>query len=169
MNDFSTDVRLAQQGSSEAFSRLYATVYKDMYHIALYSLRNSHDASDAVSDTVLDAFCTIKKLKNPESFRGWIMKILSAKIKRMQRNYFEVPGELKEDTSISEFDFESVELRESIDKLDTGSRLLLSMSVLGGYSSEEISKICDIKASTVRARLSGIKKALRLQLTPDIS
>ncbi len=169
MNDFSADVRLAQQGSSEAFSRLYATVYKDMYHIALYSLRNSHDASDAVSDTVLDAFCTIKKLKNPESFRGWIMKILSAKIKRMQRNYFEVPGELKEDTSISEFDFESVELRESIDKLDTGSRLLLSMSVLGGYSSEEISKICDIKASTVRARLSGIKKALRLQLTPDIS
>ncbi|MBO5319974.1 MAG: sigma-70 family RNA polymerase sigma factor [Ruminococcus sp.] len=169
MNDFSADVRLAQQGSSEAFSRLYATVYKDMYHIALYSLRNSHDASDAVSDTVLDAFCTIKKLKNPESFRGWIMKILSAKIKRMQRNYFEVPGELKEDTSISEFDFESVELRESIDKLDTGSRLLLSMSVLGGYSSEEISKICDIKASTVRARLSGIKKALRLQLTPDVS
>ncbi|MBQ8182043.1 MAG: sigma-70 family RNA polymerase sigma factor [Ruminococcus sp.] len=169
MNDFSADVRLAQQGSSEAFSRLYATVYKDMYHIALYSLRNSHDASDAVSDTVLDAFCTIKKLKNPESFRGWIMKILSAKIKRMQRNYFEIPGELKEDTSISEFDFESVELRESIDKLDTGSRLLLSMSVLGGYSSEEISKICDIKASTVRARLSGIKKALRLQLTPDVS
>lgn len=169
MNDFSADVRLAQQGSSEAFSRLYATVYKDMYHIALYSLRNSHDASDAVSDTVLDAFCTIKKLKNPESFRGWIMKILSAKIKRMQRNYFEIPGELKEDTSISEFDYESVELRESIDKLDTGSRLLLSMSVLGGYSSEEISKICDIKASTVRARLSGIKKALRLQLTPDIS
>ncbi len=169
MNDFSADVRLAQQGSSDAFSRLYATVYKDMYHIALYSLRNSHDASDAVSDTVLDAFCTIKKLKNPESFRGWIMKILSAKIKRMQRNYFEVPGELKEDTSISEFDFESVELRESIDKLDTGSRLLLSMSVLGGYSSEEISKICDIKASTVRARLSGIKKALRLQLTPDVS
>lgn len=168
MNDFSADVRLAQQGSSEAFSRLYATVYKDMYHIALYSLRNSHDASDAVSDTVLDAFCTIKKLKNPESFRSWIMKILSTKIKRMQRNYFEVPDELKEDTSISEFDFESVELRESMDKLDTGSRLLLSMSVLGGYSSEEISKICDIKASTVRARLSGIKKALRLQLTPDV-
>ena len=168
MNDFSADVRLAQQGSSEAFSRLYATVYKDMYHIAMYSLRNSHDASDAVSDTVLDAFCSIKKLKNPESFRGWIMKILSAKIKKIQRNYFEVAGELKEDISISEFDFESVELRESIEKLDTGSRLLLSMSVLGGYSSEEISKICDIKASTVRARLSGIKKALRLQLTPDV-
>lgn len=169
MNDFSADVRLAQQGSSEAFSRLYGTVYKDMYHIALYSLRNSHDAADAVSDTVLDAFCSIKKLKDPDCFRGWIMKILSAKIKRIQRNYFDVPGELKDDTSISEFDFESVELRESIDRLNTGSRLLLSLSVLGGYSSEEISKICDIKASTVRSRLAAIKKALRLELTSDIT
>lgn len=169
MNDFSADVRLAQQGSSDAFSRLYGTVYKDMYHIALYSLRNSHDAADAVSDTVLDAFCSIKKLKDPDCFRGWIMKILSAKIKRIQRNYFDVPGELKDDTSISEFDFESVELRESIDRLNTGSRLLLSLSVLGGYSSEEISKICDIKASTVRSRLAAIKKALRLELTPDIT
>lgn len=169
MNDFSADVRLAQQGSSEAFSRLYGTVYKDMYHIALYSLRNSHDAADAVSDTVLDAFCSIKKLKDPDCFRGWIMKILSAKIKRIQRNYFDVSDELKDDTSISEFDFESVELRESIDRLNTGSRLLLSLSVLGGYSSEEISKICDIKASTVRSRLSAIKKALRLELTPDIT
>lgn len=158
MNDFSADVRLAQQGSSDAFSRLYGTVYKDMYHIALYSLRNSHDAADAVSDTVLDAFCSIKKLKDPDCFRGWIMKILSAKIKRIQRNYFDVPGELKDDTSISEFDFESVELRESIDRLNTGSRLLLSLSVLGGYSSEEISKICDIKASTVRSRLAAIKR-----------
>ncbi len=169
MNDFSADVRLAQQGSSDAFSRLYGTVYKDMYHIALYSLRNSHDAADAVSDTVLDAFCSIKKLKDPDCFRGWIMKILSAKIKRIQRNYFDVPGELKDDTSISEFDFESVELRESIDRLNTGSRLLLSLSVLGGYSSEEISKICDIKASTVRSRLAAIKKALRLELTSDIT
>ena len=169
MNDFSADVRLAQQGSSDAFSKLYGTVYKDMYHIALYSLRNSHDAADAVSDTVLDAFCSIKKLKDPDCFRGWIMKILSAKIKRIQRNYFDVPGELKDDTSISEFDFESVELRESIDRLNTGSRLLLSLSVLGGYSSEEISKICDIKASTVRSRLAAIKKALRLELTSDIT
>ncbi len=168
MNDFSADVNLAQKGSSEAFSRLYTEVYEDMYHIALYSLRNQHDACDAVSDAVLDAFCSIKKLKNPESFRGWIMKILSAKIKRVQRNYFNVPGELKDDESIRDFDFDGVELRESVERLDTGSRLLLSLSVLEGYSSEEISKICDIKASTVRSRLSRIKKMLKLELTPDI-
>ena len=168
MNDLNADVRLAKQGSSEPFARLYSTVYKDMYHIALYSLRSSHDASDVVSDTVLDAFCSIKKLRDPECFRSWIMHILSVKIKRKQKEYFAGSDELTEDTSIEGFDFESVELREAVERLDTGSRLLLSLSVLGGYSSDEISKICDIKSSTVRSRLSRIKEKLRLELTPDI-
>ena len=83
--DFTEDVKLAQKGSTEAFARLYAEVYKDMYHIARYSLRSTDDASDAVSDAVLDAFCSIKKLRDPSAFRGWIMKILSAKIKQKQR------------------------------------------------------------------------------------
>ena len=51
MNDFSADVRLAREGNTEAFARLYATVYEDLYHIALYSLRSPDDAADTVSDT----------------------------------------------------------------------------------------------------------------------
>ena len=40
MNDYSADVRLAREGDTEAFARLYTTVYEDLYHIALYSLRS---------------------------------------------------------------------------------------------------------------------------------
>jgi RNA polymerase sigma-70 factor (ECF subfamily) len=169
MNDYSADVRLAQEGSTEAFARLYATVYEDLYHIALYSLRSTHDAADTVSDTVLDAFCSIKKLRSPEKFRSWIMTILAAKIKRKQRSYFEPTDELNENTDLTEsFSFENVELREAVDNLDNESRLLLSMSVLEGYSSDEISKVCGMKPGTVRSRLTRIKQKLRLQLTPEI-
>ncbi|WP_295069921.1 sigma-70 family RNA polymerase sigma factor [Ruminococcus sp.] len=169
MNDYSADVRLAREGSTEAFARLYATVYEDLYHIALYSLRSPHDAADTVSDTVLDAFCSIKKLRSPEKFRSWIMTILAAKIKRKQRSYFEPADELNENTDLTEsFDFESVELREAVENLDTESRLLLSMSVLEGYSSDEISQVCGIKPSTVRSRLTRIKQKLRLELTPEL-
>ena len=169
MNDYSADVRLASEGSTEAFARLYATVYEDLYHIALYSLRSPHDAADTVSDTVLDAFCSIKKLRNPEKFKSWIMTILAAKIKRKQRSYFEPADELNENTDLTEsFNFESVELREAVDNLDTESRLLLSMSVLEGYSSDEISQVCGIKPSTVRSRLSRITQKLKLELTPEI-
>ena len=85
MEDFKQYVALAAKGDTEAFSRLYEMVYKDLYHIALYCLRNTHDACDAVSDTVIDAFSSIGKLKSPEAFRNWILKILYSKIKRKQK------------------------------------------------------------------------------------
>ena len=169
MNDLSENVRLAKGGSSQAFAELYATVYKDMYHIALYSLRSSHDACDAVSDAVLDAFCSIKNLKDPSKFRSWIMTILSAKIKRKQKEYFSNAEDIDENTSLSdEFSYENAELSEALDKLDHSSKLLLSMSVLGGYSSGEIAEICDTKASTVRSRLAAIKQKLRMELTAEV-
>ena len=169
MNDLSTDVKLAGSGDTEAFARLYSTVYEDLYHIALYSLRNTHDAADAVSDTVLDAFSSIRKLRSPEKVRSWIMTILAAKIKRKQRTYFEPAEELENVTQLSDsFSYESVELREAVGRLDDESRLLLSMSVLGGYTSDEISSLCGIKPTTVRSKLSRIKQKLKLELTPEI-
>ncbi|MCR5708825.1 RNA polymerase sigma-70 factor, ECF subfamily [Ruminococcus sp. YRD2003] len=166
MNDFSTDVKLARGGDSEAFARLYSLVYKDLYHIALYSLRSSHDACDVVSDTVLDAFTTIGRLKDEKAFRGWIMKILSAKIKRKQREYFANTAELKdEELPEEEFGYENVELREAVGRLDPQSRLILSMSALEGYTGDEIAQICGMNAATVRSRLSRIKERLRLELS----
>ena len=166
MNDFSTDVKLARGGDSAAFARLYSLVYKDLYHIALYSLRSSHDACDVVSDTVLDAFTTIGKLKDEKAFRGWIMKILSAKIKRKQREYFANTAELTgEELPEEEFGYENVELREAVDRLDPQSRLILSMSALEGYTGDEIAQICGMNAATVRSRLSRIKERLRLELS----
>lgn len=165
MNDFSADVKLAMKGSTEAFARLYALVYKDLYHIALYSLRSSHDACDVVSETVLDAFCSIGKLRDEKAFRGWIMRILSAKIKQKQRDYFSDMTELTDDNEPENgFDFENIELKQALENLEPQSRLILSLSVIEGYTSEEISEMCGINPNTVRSRLSRIKKRLKLEL-----
>ena len=165
MNDFPKDVKLAQQGDSQAFARLYALVYKDMYHIALYSLRNSHDACDAVSDAVLDAFSSIGNLRDENAFRKWIFKILTMKIKNYQAEYYSDTEDLNEiNEPVEEFDYEKAELGQALDSLDPQSRLILSMSVLEGYTSEEISKICSLKSGSVRSRLKRIKERLKLEL-----
>ncbi|MBO5164326.1 MAG: sigma-70 family RNA polymerase sigma factor [Ruminococcus sp.] len=165
-NDFTEDVRLARNGDSAAFARLYTLVYKDMYRIALYSLRSTHDACDAVSDTVLDAFCAIGKLKDEKAFRGWIMRILSAKIKRKQRDYFADTVELTEDVEPAvDFDCEISELKHAMDNLEPRSRLILSLTVLEGYSSSEVAEIIGENANTVRSVLARTKKTLRLELT----
>lgn len=164
MEDFKTYAALAAKGDTEAFSKLYEIVYKDLYHIALYSLRNPHDACDAVSDTVMDAFSSIGKLKNPEAFKSWIFKILYSKIKKKQKEYLNSGSEEEEIIGYEEFDFESADLKEALSVLDSESKMILSLSVLEGYSGDEISRICGIKASTVRSKLSRIKQKLRTEL-----
>lgn len=165
MNNLSRDAELARKGDTAAFARLYSQVYKDLYHIALYSLRSSHDACDAVSDTVMDAFCTIGKLKDQNAFRSWIMKILYTKIKRRQKEYYKGGEEINENMFDSpDFDYLSVEVREVLEKLDGESRLLLSLSLTEGYTSAEIADICGSKPSTIRSKLSRIKQQLRIEL-----
>lgn len=168
MANLEVDTRLAQQNDTEAFTRLYKTVYKDLYHVAFYSLRNNqHDAADVVSETVIDAFASIKKLKNPQAFRSWIFKILSAKIKNKQKEYYRKQDEDFSYETSEDFSYTSFELREVLQKLPDTDRLVLSLSVLGGYTSEEIGQICDTPAGTIRSKLSRLKALLRMQLQYD--
>lgn len=159
------DIKLAQQGDTAAFARLYETVYKQLYYTAYYALgNNEHDAADAVSETVIDAFDSIKKLRKAESFKSWIFSILSTKIKQKQKSYFEYTENIDEISLSENFSYNSAELKEAIYKLPKIDRTILSLSVLCGYRGEEIAKICGMNPSTVRSRLSRIKAALRLQL-----
>ena len=70
-------IRRAKRGDPKAFSMLYSRNYTDMYRFALYMLGSSHDAEDAVSDTVISAYEGIARLRKDESFRSWIFTILS--------------------------------------------------------------------------------------------
>ena len=164
MDDIALLANKARQGDTEAFAKLYSLVYLDMYRTALYNLRSEHDACDAVSEAVMDAYASIGKLKSEAAFKSWIMKILFAKIKKKQKEYFSSGYEMPDEESQG-FDFENSDLREAINRLDNKSKAILSLSVLGGYSSREIGRIYGMMPSAVRSRLARIKKKLRLELT----
>ena len=79
MEDATSLVLRAKDGDVHAFAGLYAQIYKDLYRFAVCTLQNLHDAEDAVSETVLDAFAQIGSLRKPESFKSWMFAILSVK------------------------------------------------------------------------------------------
>ena len=72
-----TAVREARLGDKDSFARVYQQIADDLYRVALYSLGNAHDAQDVVSETFIEAFKGIKNLRDDNSFRPWIMRILS--------------------------------------------------------------------------------------------
>ena len=62
-------------------------------------------------------------------------------------------------------DLEHVELAQAMYRLDDEERVILSLSVLSGYTGDEIAKICGIKSSTVRSKLMRTKEKLRSYIT----
>ena len=172
---FSDLVKKASHGDSAAFAELYSAVYKELYYYALCNLNSPDDAADAVSDAVLDAFVGIKNLKNEDAFKGWIIRILTAKIKRKQAeyisdrenlSYLDSAGDDDDDDRLREIpDRESkyggIELLEHIESLSENEKICFSLNAIYGYTSDEIAGITGINAATVRTHLARGKTKLR--------
>ena len=170
--NFARCVKKARDGDADAFAELYSAVYKELYRIALVNLKNQHDASDAVSDAVLEAFSSIKNLRDENAFKAWMIKILTVKIKRKQREYIKNRDHLTdlddiesvEQEKAKEINYGGLEIMEEFRKLNEDERLVLSLSVVSGYTSEEIAKITGSSANTVRSKAARAKIKLRKML-----
>ena len=172
--DFTASVRRAQAGDAGAFAELYSLVYKDLYRIALLNLNNQHDASDGVSDTVLEAYTSISKLRDEKAFKAWIIKILTVKIKNKRKEYKEINNfredvddlsDAEEAAVSKEIDFGSIEVMEGFKQLSEEERMVLSLSVVSGYKSEEIARMFGTNANTVRSKVARAKARLKQLLT----
>ena len=163
MNQDLQQIKKAKSGDAGAFAELYRTIYADLYRFALYTLKNPMDAEDAVSETVMDAFTSIRKLRSEASFKAWIFKILSVKCKKRFLEYGSRPQALTED--IPDPDgmhnlAESLDLRTQFFRLKDEERLIISMHVFAGYTSREIAKILHMNDNTVRSKESRAFKKL---------
>lgn len=160
-------IKKAKSGDAAAFAELYRDIYADLYRFALYTLKNPTDAEDAVSETVIDAFTAIRKLRREESFSSWIFKILSIKCKKRFQEITALPEDLltdmpDEDRMGSLADY--MDLRKQFFQLHDEERLIISMHIFAGYSSMEIAEILHMNANTVRSRESRALKKLSEQL-----
>lgn len=170
--DFAACVKKAQQGDADAFAELYSLVYKELYRTALLNLNNEHDASDVVSDTVLEAYTSLRNLRNEKAFKAWITRILTAKIKNKQKEYIknrEYSRELDEQSAqeelVNEINYEGIEVMEGFRQLSEEERLVLSLDVVSGYKSEEIADMTGSNANTVRSKAARAKEKLRKLLS----
>lgn len=163
-------IRLARQGDVHAFALLYETIYKDLYRMAVYTLRHPQDAEDAVSEAVTDAFAQIHTLREETAFRSWMFRILSAKCSRKIRQYAERTDGLDENITVPEQDLcEKLDTQRALRSLSAEDQLIVSMSVFAGYTSQEIGDILGLNPNTVRSRQSRALKKLEAFLQPELS
>ena len=160
----------AKAGDADAFGMLYESHARDMYRYALYALGNESLAQDAVQDAALAALRAIHSLRDPESFRPWIFRILANRCKRLLRSKYAAQGTVSleeqfQDIAADDGPLErALELRQAMAALPGTDREIVMLSVIEGYDSGEIGRTLGLPAGTVRSKLSRALAKLRKEM-----
>ena len=141
-----------------------------MYSVCLRIVNDTMEAEDVMQEAFLSAFKKIDSYKGEVSFGAWLKKIVvnrSLDYLKKRKVQFE---EVNERTAqISDYQMETKEvdvqrIKNAVQELPDGYRIVLSLYLIEGYDHEEISQILGISNSSSRTQLLRAKNKLKMIL-----
>jgi RNA polymerase sigma factor (sigma-70 family) len=162
-------------GDQKAQFQIYKLYYKAMYNTSLRIVNDTMEAEDVMQESFLSAFEKIETYSGTVSFGAWLKKIvvnrsLDSLGKRKAvfediESHIGIRDNSNEETSRNEeVDVRVEEVKEAIERLPDGYRVILSLYLLEGYDHDEIGEILKISSSTSRSQLSRAKQKLISEL-----
>jgi RNA polymerase sigma factor (sigma-70 family) len=160
-----------KEGDQKAQFQIYKLYYKAMYNTSLRIVNDTMEAEDIMQEAFLSAFEKIDTYSGTVSFGAWLKKIVinrSLDILGKRKAVFEdieshvgIRDDSHEDsTRNEEIDVKVEEVKEAIENLPDGYRVILTLYLLEGYDHDEIADILKISSSTSRSQLSRAKQKL---------
>lgn len=171
MLDNELDIRKAQRGDHEAFTRLFRQLESQLYRVAKTILIQDEDCADALQETTLKVYKGLNNLKKPKFFKTWVIRILineCNQLLRMRERTVTV-AEVPEETGASYIHFENsgaVDLQSCINLLDESLRLAIVLFYYEDLSIKQIAGVLGISEGAVRARLHRARRLLFEQIQP---
>jgi RNA polymerase sigma factor (sigma-70 family) len=165
------DIKKAQKGDHEAFTRLFRQLESQLYRLAKTILLKDEDCADALQETTLKVYKGLANLKQPKFFKTWVIRILineCNQLLRMRERTIAV-AEIPEEPVVSYVHFEdsgNVDLQSFINQLDESLRLAIVLFYYDDLSIKQIADVLDISEGAVRARLHRARRLLSKQIHP---
>ncbi|MFD2572428.1 RNA polymerase sigma factor [Spirosoma soli] len=171
-------VKRCQQGERRAQYELYQQYVKAMYNVCLRILNHEAEAEDVLQEAFMDAFNHINSFRGQSTFGAWLKQIVvNRAINHLRSRRLELVDidshRLGEDdgpdfADPEPYDEESVQLevarvRQAMQQLPEGYRVVLSLYLFEGYDHEEIGNVLNISETTSRTQyLRGKKRLMEL-------
>ncbi|MCG8310995.1 MAG: RNA polymerase sigma factor [Cytophagales bacterium] len=163
-------------GDQKAYYEIYKLYSKAMFNICFRILGVQELAEDVLQEAFVSAFQNIKSYRGKASFGAWLKKIVVNRAVSHLRKQHPVMVELddrvepKEDEKTDDLDliFKVEMIREAIQKLPNGFRVVFSLYLLEGYDHKEISEILGISESTSKSQYNRAKKKLKDILREEV-
>ncbi len=163
-------------GDRQAQFQFYKLYSKAMYNISYRITNNEMDAEDVLQESFVSAFKNMNKYQGTASIGAWLKRIvINTAINTVKKRKVELlPIEEHdyfpelESTDDSELYLNVDKIRNAVQKLPDGYRLVFSLYLLEGYDHGEIASILEITESTSKSQYNRSKKKLKEILKEEV-
>jgi RNA polymerase sigma-70 factor (ECF subfamily) len=161
-------ITLACTGDIRAFEELVRR-YQNRVRNFMRRLCNNVDlADDLAQQTFLKLWKSIRQLRSPDAFYGWLKKIMvSVWLEELRRN--KIDFTVLDDSEVPEAGKESsgerIDLDAALAQLPAPMRLCVVLAYNDGLSHQEISAATNIPLGTVKANISRGAARMRALLS----
>ena len=178
-----------RKGTPGAFEAIVRAHQDRVYSFCARMLSDREDALDAAQEVFLSAWRNLPKFRGESALSTWLLRIAANRcLNRIRRRksisqreapWPEPPGEAEDGYSfqppggegdrpdrITETREMGKILTDALSRLDPGSRWVLLLSDVEGFSYEEIAALADLPVGTVKSRLHRARMAMRRLLSP---
>lgn len=157
-------IKAAKNGDKEAFTDLIFEIRHDLYKIARLRLSCNDDIEDAIQETIIEAYKSVKNLRDITLFKQWIIKILTNKCNRIYKK------NIKYNISYENLEIDNFIVKDNKNNLESDLEFYYMLSVLNyderiaitlfymeDYTTKEIAKILKVNENTIKTRLRRAK------------
>jgi RNA polymerase sigma-70 factor, ECF subfamily len=175
-------VAAARRGDMTAFERLYRAHCSRVFGLCLRMTRRRDVAEDCVQQTFIRAWRSLDAFEGRSAFGTWLHRIAVNEVLMHQRNrgtrpeldtrseragaaedHFEEPWQ-PPDSNNERDAGEVMDVERALATLPEGSRHVVILQAVYGYSHEEVAEMLGIAVGTCKAQLHRGRKLLRERL-----
>ncbi|WP_251551006.1 RNA polymerase sigma factor [Neobacillus muris] len=165
MSSHESCIKRAIGGDDQAFLQLMQIYKLDLYKTSLAFLRNEEEALEAIQEVMYRAYKKIHSVRDAAYCKTWLIRIMinycNDQIKKQKRFVFN--EEILNLQGISE-NYNGVELKDAIMRLDERSREILTLKYFNEMQINEIAFAWQCPEGTVKTWLNKALKLLREKL-----
>jgi len=157
-----------KQGSKKACYELYKLYAKAMLNVAFRIVGNIAEAEDVLQEAFLDAFSKVKDFRQDTTFGLWLKQIVVNRsinlLRKRKLDLVDLESDQLENIADENFNddedikYQAAKVKEAINELPEGYRLVISLYLLEGYDHEEIGQVLNISENTSRTQFLRAKR-----------
>ena len=178
-----SDVQLIRRilsGDDAAFSTLVQKHQKSVHALVWRKIGDFHIAEEITQDTFLRVYKSLKTLKNPNQFAGWLYVIANRlcinwhqKNNPVMQSLEDTPTEeieesaythyLSEQREVEASDYHCEIVQKLLQKLPESERTVVTLYYLGEMTVKEIAKFLGVSVNTIKSRIRRARARLQNQ------